>query len=64
MLVLIKAVDIVSNSLLFNTISPIARSRLRFIGLIYFDLSSIDYYHDGIRFLTLDPALMTNLSQS
>jgi hypothetical protein len=45
MLVLIKVIDIVLESLLFNTISPIARSRLRFIGLIYFDLSSTDYYH-------------------
>jgi hypothetical protein len=33
-LVLIKAIDIVLNSLLFNIISPIARSRLRFIDLI------------------------------
>ena len=33
-LVLIKVIDIVLNSLLFNIISPIARPRLRFIGLI------------------------------
>jgi hypothetical protein len=34
MLVLIKVIDIVLNSLLFNIISPIIRSRLRFISLI------------------------------
>jgi hypothetical protein len=63
MLVLIKVIDVVLDSLLFNTISPIAWSRLRFIGPICFDLSSTDYYHSWIRFMTLDPILMTNLSQ-
>jgi hypothetical protein len=63
-LVLIKVIDIVLSSLLFNVISLIARSRLRFVGPIYFDLSSADYYHSWIQFLTLDPVLMTNLSRS
>ena len=64
MLVLIKVIDIVLDSLLFNTISPIARSRLRFVGPICFDLSSADYYHGWIQFLMLDPVSMTNLSWS
>jgi hypothetical protein len=64
MLILIKVINIVLSSLLFNTISPIAWPRLRFVGPIYFGLSSADYYHSWIQFLTLDPALMTNLSQS
>jgi hypothetical protein len=63
MLVLIKVIDIVLSSLLFNVISPIARSRLRFIGPICFDLLSADYYHGWIQFMTLDLVLRTNLSQ-
>jgi hypothetical protein len=64
MLVLIKVIDIVLDSLLFNTISPIAQSRLRFIGSICFDLSSVDYYRGWIQFITLGPVLMTNPSRS
>jgi hypothetical protein len=58
-----KVIDIVLDCLLFNIMSPIARSRLRFVSPMYFDLLSADYYYGWIQFLTLDPILVTNLYQ-